>query len=152
MSAPEAPAPPRPSRYGRFFWRDPNTQFLVLAVLAGVLGASGAIAFRVATHWLTRRAFGSEDVVLGMEAAPVVLRVLFPIAGAVVGGLIAHFFFMEKGTSGISLMIEAISLGRRTVRLRPSLARGLSSIPVIASGGSEGREGPIIQIGAAFAS
>jgi CIC family chloride channel protein len=38
------------------------------------------------------------------------------------------------------------------VRLRPSLARGASSIAVISSGGSEGREGPIIQIGAAFAS
>ena len=49
-------------------------------------------------------------------------------------------------------MIEVVSLGRRTVRLRPSLARGASSIAVIASGGSEGREGPIIQIGAAFAS
>ncbi len=49
-------------------------------------------------------------------------------------------------------MIEVVSLGRRTVRLRPSLARGASSIAVIASGGSEGREGPIIQIGAACAS
>ena len=57
MSAPEAAAPPRPSRYGRFFWRDPNTQFLVLAVLAGALGALGAIAFRLATHWPTRLAF-----------------------------------------------------------------------------------------------
>jgi CIC family chloride channel protein len=38
------------------------------------------------------------------------------------------------------------------VRLRPSLARGASSIATIATGGSEGREGPIIQIGAAFAS
>ncbi|HEY1434187.1 MAG TPA: chloride channel protein, partial [Thermoanaerobaculia bacterium] len=47
---------------------------------------------------------------------------------------------------------EVVSLGRRTVRLRPSLARGASSVAVIASGGSEGREGPIIQIGAAFAS
>ncbi len=49
-------------------------------------------------------------------------------------------------------MIEVVSLGRRTVRLRPSLARGASSIATIATGGSEGREGPIIQIGAAFAS
>jgi CIC family chloride channel protein len=38
------------------------------------------------------------------------------------------------------------------VRLRPTLARAVSSIAVISSGGSEGREGPIIQIGAACAS
>ncbi len=152
MSAPEVAVSPRPSRFGRFFWRDPNTQFLVLAVLAGALGGLGAVVFRLATLSLTRLLFGGEDVVVGMETVPVALSVLFPIAGALVGGLIAHFFFMEKGTSGISLMIEAISLGRRTVRLRPALARGASSIPVIAAGGSEGREGPIIQIGAAFAS
>ena len=80
------------------------------------------------------------------------LRVAFPAAGGLVGGLVAHFFFQDKGPSGISHMIEVVSLGRRTVRLRPSLARGASSVAVIASGGSEGREGPIIQIGAAFAS
>ena len=49
-------------------------------------------------------------------------------------------------------MIEVVSIGRRTVRLRPSLARGVRRSLVIATGGSEGREGPIIQIGAAFAS
>jgi CIC family chloride channel protein len=49
-------------------------------------------------------------------------------------------------------MIEVVTLGRSLVRFRQSLARALSSIFVIASGGSEGREGPIIQMGAALAS
>ncbi len=152
MSAPEVQPPPRPSRFGRFFWRDPNTQFLILAAAAGLLGGLGAIGFRMLTHWLTRSLYGTEDVVRGVGLARPWVRVALPIAGGLVGGLIARFFFKEKGPSGISHMIEVVSLGRRTVRLRPSLARGASSVAVIASGGSEGREGPIIQIGAAFAS
>ena len=150
MSSPEAPT--RPSVLGRFFWRDPNTQFLILAAAAGVLGGAGAIAFRFLTQELTALLMGSRDILRGAEMLPVYARVALPIAGGLVGGLIARFFFGERALSGISHMIEVVSLGRRTVRLRPSLARGASSIAVIASGGSEGREGPIIQIGAACAS
>ena len=40
MSSPEAPAPTRPSVFGRFFWKDPNTQFLLLAAAVGVAGAA----------------------------------------------------------------------------------------------------------------
>ena len=95
---------------------------------------------------------GTSDILRGAEALEPWLRVLLPAAGGLVGGLIARFFFGEVTLSGISHMIEVVSLGRRTVRLRPSLARGAASIVVIATGGSEGREGPIIQIGAACAS
>ena len=150
MSSPDSPA--RPSRFGRFFWRDPNTQFLILAAVAGLLGGAGAILFRYLTRKLTRLLVGSDDILRGAESLELYLRVLLPAAGGLVGGLIARFFFGERGLSGISHMIEVVSLGRRSVRLRPSLARGLSSIAVISSGGSEGREGPIIQIGAACAS
>src|SRR5215471_19476606 len=152
MSASEPRAPARPVWFGRLFWRDPNTQFLILAAAAGLLGGFGAIVFRFLTHQLTHLIYGSEDIVRGVGMTLPWMRVLFPALGGFVGGLVAHFFFKDKGPSGISHMIEVVSLGRRTVRLRPSLARGASSIAVIASGGSEGREGPIIQIGAASAS
>ena len=150
MSSPEAPS--RPALLGRFFWRDPNTQFLILAAAAGLLGGLGAIAFRWLTQHLTALLMGSTDILRGAEMQPLWVRVLLPAGGGLVGGLIARFFFGDRALSGISHMIEVVSLGRRTVRLRPSLARGVSSIAVIASGGSEGREGPIIQIGAACAS
>jgi CIC family chloride channel protein len=152
MSAAEVEVPPRPSRFGRFFWRDPNTQFLLLSVAAGLVGGFGAILFRWLTHRLTGLFTGSEDILIGVESLRPVFRVLMPTLGGLVGGLIAWRYFGEKGPSGISHLIEVVSLGRRTVRMRPALGRVASSLAVISTGGSEGREGPIIQIGAACAS
>jgi chloride channel protein, CIC family len=152
MSSPETPIPSRPSRFGRFFWRDPNTQFLLLAAAVGLLGAMGAIAFRALTARLTALLLDARDVVSAAESLPVALRVFFPAAGGFVGGLVIRGFLKNGETHGISEMIEVVSLGRRSVRMRPALARVGSSIAVISTGGSEGREGPIIQIGAAMAS
>ena len=60
MSPAEPAAPVRPSRFGRFFWRDPNTQFLLLAAAAGLCGGMGAIVFRFVTRYLTRLIVGSD--------------------------------------------------------------------------------------------
>lgn len=156
MSSAEPPVaaipPSRRSRFGSFFWRDPNTQFLALAAVAGVLGALGAVAFRFLTNRLTLTLLDATDIVSGAEGLPAALRVFLPAVGGLVGGLLIVWISDERGPSGISQMIEAVSLARRPVRMRPSVGRVLSSIAVISTGGSEGREGPIIQIGAALAS
>ena len=139
-------------RFGQFFWRDPNTQFLLLSAVAGALGAAGAILFRSATAWLTEWLLEARDVVAGAESLPIALRLFLPALGGLIGGLVVARVYREQGTHGIPQMIEVVALGRSRVRLRQSLGRALSSIAVISTGGSEGREGPIIQIGAALAS
>ena len=151
-SSPEPPVPSRPSRLGRFFLRDPNTQFLLLAAAVGIAGALGAIAFRAISRQLTRLLFDAEDIVAAAESLPPLLRIFVPAMGGLVGGLIARTFVSGSGPGGISQMIEVVHLGRRSVRTRPALGRAASSLAVISTGGSEGREGAIIQLGAAFAS
>jgi CIC family chloride channel protein len=148
----EPVAPSKRPRFGSFLWRDPNTRFLLLAVVAGLLGALGAIVFRALTSRLTRLLLDASDIVVGAEGLPPLLRIFLPAAGGLVGGLLIVWLVDEKGPSGISQMIDAVSLGRRPVRVRPAVGRVVSSIAVISTGGSEGREGPIIQIGAALAS
>ncbi len=151
MSTAEPALKPRSRRF-RSFWKDPDTQFFLLAVAVGAAGALGAIAFRAVIHWLTRLFFDADDVVTGVESLPLWLRVAVPAAGGLAAGLIVRFLVREKGPEGISHMIEVVSIGRRSVRLRPSLARASASIVSISSGGSVGREGMIIQLGAALAS
>src|SRR6266542_555991 len=151
MSTTEPALKPRSRRF-RSFWKDPDTQFFLLAVAVGAAGALGAIAFRAVIHWLTRLFFDADDVVTGVESLPLWLRVAVPAAGGLAAGLIVRFLVREKAPEGISHMIEVVSIGRRSVRLRPSLARASASIVSISSGGSVGREGMIIQLGAALAS
>ena len=129
MSSPDPPT--RPSRFGRFFWRDPNTHFLILAVVAGLLGGAGAIVFRFLTHRLTLLLVGSTDILRGAESLEPWMRVLLPAAGGLVGGVIASFFFGERGLTGISHMIEVVSLGKGraspTRRSAPGRRRGTAS-------------------------
>ena len=97
MSPPDAPS--RPAILGRFFWRDPNTQFLILAAAAGLLGGFGAIAFRFLTQRLTALLMGTPDIVRGAEGLPLWARVALPAAGGLVGGLVARFFFGGFGNN-----------------------------------------------------
>ncbi|HXI02427.1 MAG TPA: chloride channel protein [Candidatus Saccharimonadales bacterium] len=140
------------SRLTRFFWRDPNTQFVGLAVLVGLLGAAGAIVFRWLTSRLTILLMQHPDVVSGAASLPAWKRVLWPALGGLLGGLVARLFVRTGGTMGIAQIMEVVAVGRRTINFRQSAARTASSLLVISAGGSEGREGPIIQLGAAFAS
>ncbi len=158
MTPSASPAPPADAaddavpRLARLHWRDPNTSFFALAVLVGLLGAVGAIVFRELTHLLTEGFTGHEDIVEGGRSLPPVWTILLPATGAFAGGWIARRFVRIYGTMGIAQIMEVVAVGRRTVRFRQSLARTFSSLLVIATGGSEGREGPIIQMAAASAS
>lgn len=134
------------------FWHDPNSQFLLLMVLVGVLGAMSAIAFRAATRGLVVLIMRNEDVVLGAQGLAPWMRLLIPAAGGLLGGIVARLFVRTGGTMGIAQIMEVVAVGKKRVRFRQSFARTISSLLVISTGGSEGREGPIIQMSAAFAS
>lgn len=140
-----------PFRFGRLPWRDPNTRFLALAVLVGLLGAAAASVFRFATSRITLFVTGHADIVSAAASLPPVWRVALPAAGGLIGGFIARRFVRTGGTMGIAQIMEVVAVGRRTVRFGQSAARAGASLAVIATGGSEGREGPIIQMAAAIA-
>jgi len=123
---------------------------LALALLVGLGAGVGAIIFRwlidlvrsISFEWL-------PSVTSGWGPAYVVIAPL--VGGALVGPLI-YFFAREAKGHGVPEVMEAVAL--RGGRIRPvvALVKSLASSLSIGTGGSVGREGPIVQIGSTIGS
>jgi CIC family chloride channel protein len=91
----------------------------------------------------------APDVVTGMERAPAWLRVLLPAFGGLLSGSIGLIVARSPQGHGVGDVMEAVVLGRVRLSLRITLWKSLASFFAIATGGSLGREGPLIQFGGA---
>ncbi len=78
--------------------------------------------------------------------------VFVPVLGAlIVGPIIAHWAREAKG-HGVPEVMQALILRGGRIRARVAIAKIIASALCIGTGGSAGREGPIIQVGSALGS
>ena len=139
----------RGSRWGLF----------VLALLAGVGSGLGAVAFRYlinAFTWLAtgHAEFGQQGRVASAHLpwlGPAFLVVIPVIGGLIYGPLIYRYAREARGHGVPEVMIAVAENGGR-IRPQVSVVKALASALCIGTGGSVGREGPIVQIGSAPAS
>ncbi len=133
---------------------------LVAGVVAvGVGSGLGAVAFRwliFALTWLVtgHREFGQEGYVGSTHLARLGLGlfVLAPmVGGAIYGPLIWRYAREARGHGVPEVMIAVAENGGR-IRARVTVVKAVASALCMATGGSVGREGPIVQIGSALAS
>ncbi|MFN2166373.1 MAG: chloride channel protein, partial [Anaerolineae bacterium] len=129
----------------------PETALLVGTALVVGLGTGvGAVAF----IWLLRFLQGLfTDLGDWLQATVgVVGLVAVPVLGALIAGPLITFFAKEAKGHGVPEVMQAIAL--RGGRIRPVVVvvKALASAACIGSGGSAGREGPIVQIGSALGS
>lgn len=132
-------------------WQPPErVVLLVTALIVGIGAGFGAIAFRWLIEFVTRFAFGGGGVALRFLGDYYVVLIP-PVGGLVVGPLI-YFFAREAKGHGVPEVMEAVAL--RGGRIRPvvGLIKAVASSICIGTGGSVGREGPIVQIGSAWGS
>jgi chloride channel protein, CIC family len=120
-----------------------------IAVIATALVAAAfAIAFRGSLGAVVDL-LGGETIVAMIAAAPAWERVVLPaVGGLCVGGILVIAVRVREG-AGVGFVMEAIVLGRVRVPLTRSALQAIASWLAIASGNSLGREGPLIQLGAA---
>ena len=129
-------------------WSDSHAM-LLWAALAGVVGASATIAFREGISGLQWLMVGKHGSLVDMaRALDWPLRIAIPALGGVVAGLLLVWARrIDTGQAKPDYM-EAIAIGDGRIPVRLSLLRSLSSMCTIASGGSIGREGSMIQLAA----
>ncbi len=122
------------------------------AALIGVAGGLASYAFRAATA-LTQKAAGlGENILDAARGLPWWQLVLTPTIGAAICALVT--IVVVRGSPGAELsdVMEAVSLKSGPVRFRATVYRALASLGIIATGGSVGREGPIIALASAASS
>jgi FimV-like protein len=134
-------------------WRRGDLVLLLLAALSGLLGALVTVLFREGIHALERVLAGqSGSLVMMAESLPAWQRLLAPTAGGLVAGLIlAQIGGRLRGRKTTDYM-EAVAIGDGWISVRHSLVKSASSLVTVATGGSIGREGAMVQLAAMVAS
>ena len=130
-----------------------HTIMAVLAVVVGLAGGFGAVGFRYLINFFQTLAYGSSEELLDVVLAlPWYMKVWVPAAGGLVVGPLVYFFAREAKGHGVPEVMEAVALKGGVIRKRVVFVKTLVSAISISTGGSVGREGPIVQIGSAIGS
>jgi len=135
------------------FRKSEYTVTITLAIFIGLLSGFGAIGFRLLIRTFQNIFYGSgPDLVDIVLSIPWYWKILIPaIGGSVVGPLI-FFFAREAKGHGVPEVMEAVAMRSGIIRKRVVIVKSLASAICMGSGGSVGREGPIVQIGSAIGS
>jgi len=123
---------------------------LVLSIVVGAIAGLGAVAFRWLISTFQALFFGNGATYLGFLGQYHVI--LIPAAGGLIVGLLVYFAAREAKGHGVPEVMEAVAIRGGRIRPRVALVKALASSICIGSGGSVGREGPIVQIGSSIGS
>jgi CIC family chloride channel protein len=117
------------------------------------------VAFRYLILWCTRVLTGHDDYAgAGHAANPFVPQlgfwfvILAPMLGGLVYGPLVDFFAREARGHGVPEVMFTVAQQGGRIRPQVAVIKALASAICIGSGGSVGREGPIVQIGSALGS
>ncbi len=130
-----------------------------LALVVGLGAGLGAVAFRyliIAFTWLTtgHATFGQQGRVDSAHLPWLGLGflVLIPAIGGLVYGPLIYRWAKEARGHGVPEVMIAVADNGGRIRTQVSVVKAFASALCIGTGGSVGREGPIVQIGSALAS
>lgn len=124
-----------------------------LSVVIGLIAGFGAIFIRWLISTVKELSFGSsENFLSAVQAVDWWWVILIPAIGGLIVGPLIHFFAPEAKGHGVPEVMQAILMRGGVIRPRVAAIKAFASAITIGTGGSVGREGPIIQIGSSLGS
>lgn len=141
-------------------------QWFFVALLIGTASGLAAVVFFKALEWsvdwFSHQLAGIVPPVPrgdpgADEPAPTSMPVwygllLVPALGGLIAGVVTHFFNPDAEKGGTDAVLDAFHRQRGRLNVRSPLWKALASVVMIGSGGSVGREGPMVSLGAAIGS
>ena len=130
-----------------------HTFMIIIAIVIGVLTGFAAIAIRALILWVSEISFtGTGSYLENILNTSWYWILIVPIVGGLIVGPIIYFFAPEAKGHGVPEVMQAILLKGGAIRPRVAFVKTITSAITIGTGGSVGREGPIIQIGSSLGS
>lgn len=126
---------------------------IALACTVGVITGCGAIVFAELINLVQWLAIGTTNAPLYTLPYLPWYRVFWvPALGGLLVAPLVFLVSRESQGHGVPQVIEAVALKGGKIHPRVAVVKSLASALTIGTGGSVGREGPIVQIGAALGS
>ncbi|MCV6587232.1 MAG: chloride channel protein [Marinibacterium sp.] len=133
----------------------PNAfQFWLIALCIGIAAGFAAVWFRHAIAALQSRLYGTDELRMlhsFADTLPWYMVLVIPIAGGLVVGQILHRFTPDARVRSVADVIEGAALHDGRVETRAGIASAFASLITLSSGGSSGREGPVVHIAGVIA-
>lgn len=131
--------------------------FFLLIGLVGVLGGLLGVVTDFLIGLVQRILWGAPgDLFAIVSKVPRWVVVAAPATGGVVIGLLLWLSRRrmkgEASGEGMAMLIESVALSGGKISPRPVLINALAAVVTVGSGGSLGREGPMIRLGAMVSS
>ncbi len=126
-----------------------EVQFWFIALLIGIAAGLAALAFRFGIETLQAALYGAEDIThLHSFAAGLAWWwiVLIPVCGGLTVGLILHRFAPDGQVRAVADTIEGAALTDGRVDVKSGFASAAASFLTLSTGGSSGREGPVVHL------
>lgn len=130
-------------------------RFWFIALSIGIAAGLVAVLFRAGIDALQAVLYGTHDLRnlrSFAETLPWYWLLIVPIAGGLIVGQILHRFTDDGRVRSVAEVIEGAALYNGRVEKRAGLASALASLITLSSGGSTGREGPVVHLAGVISS
>jgi len=126
---------------------------IIIAIIIGVLAGFSAIGIRFLIKEISALSFhGAGNILENIMNTSWYWILIIPAIGGIVVGPIIYFLAPEAKGHGVPEVMQALLLKGGNIRARVAFIKTIASSISIGTGGSVGREGPIIQIGSSIGS
>jgi len=128
-----------------------QVQFWFIALLVGIAAGTAALLFRLGISAIQTTVYGADSVTSlhsFAESLPWYQILLIPIAGGLAVGLLLDRFTNDARARSVADVIQGAALHEGRVETRRGLASAAASMITLSTGGSSGREGPVVHLAA----
>lgn len=125
---------------------------MIIASIIGAISGLIAVGIKKAIHIVSDVGFGDEHILHGLHNIPWWLFILVPTIGGLIVGPLIHFVSKDAKGSGVPEVMGSVMVSGSKMKPITGIIKAITSILTIGTGGSVGKEGPIVHVGSTIGS